>query len=125
MGKNFWPAYIIVAAALLAATWKFAPVVGEKIPAGGRASIRGLVAKCIGHGGASAADADGETQPKPAASAQKPAAPAPAGEYVSCAVLGSVRILSTKRTGRSIDKERKNMIRYAVEMKLYYKGRCL
>ena len=47
MGKNFWPAYIIVAAALLAATWKFAPVVGEKIPAGGRASIRGLVAKCI------------------------------------------------------------------------------
>ena len=55
MGKNFWPAYIIVAAVLLAATWKFAPVVGEKIPAGGRASIRDLVAKCIGHGGASAA----------------------------------------------------------------------
>lgn len=95
MGKNFWPAYIIVAAALLAATWKFAPVVGEKIPAGGRASIRGLVAKCIGHGGASAADAGGETQPKPAASAQKPAAPAPAGEAAAKPGKGGAPSTST------------------------------
>lgn len=48
MGKNFWPVYIIVAAVLLAATWKFAPAVGEKMPQATRDSIRYLVAKCMG-----------------------------------------------------------------------------
>lgn len=48
MGKNFWPVYIIVAAVLLAATWKFAPAVGEKMPQATRDSIRDLVAKCMG-----------------------------------------------------------------------------
>ena len=64
MGKNFWPVYIIVAAVSLAATWKWAPLVGDKIPADSRASIRRLVAKCMGRGGDSAAPA---AAPAPAA----------------------------------------------------------
>ena len=48
MGKNFWPIYIIVAAISLAATWKYAPALGEKIPPASRAAIFDAVAKCFG-----------------------------------------------------------------------------
>lgn len=48
MGKNFWPIYIIVAALSLAATWKYAPALGEKIPPASRAAIFDVVAKCFG-----------------------------------------------------------------------------
>lgn len=48
MGKNFWPVWIIVMAVLLAATWKFAPTIGEKIPQDSRDTIVKLVAKCMG-----------------------------------------------------------------------------
>lgn len=48
MGKNFWPIYIIVAAVSLAATWKYAPALGEKLPPANRAAIFNVVAKCFG-----------------------------------------------------------------------------
>ncbi len=100
MGKNFWPAYIIVAALLLAATWKFAPVVGEKMPADSRASLRRLVAKCMGRGEETASGAVAPAAPAPAAApvagkadvaapaaktapAKAPAAAAPAGGSAS------------------------------------------
>jgi hypothetical protein len=48
MGKSFWFVYFLAATALLAATWRFAPAVGGKLPADARASIRAMVAKCMG-----------------------------------------------------------------------------
>ena len=63
MGKNFWPAYIIVASILLAATWKFAPAIGEKLPQSGRDSILDLVAKCMGRSTGGEADAQPRVQP--------------------------------------------------------------
>lgn len=84
MGKNFWPVFIIVAAVSLAATWRFAPVVGEKMPAANREKIRDAVAACLGHATASADAArpaapasDVKPLAAPAAVAPKPAAAAP------------------------------------------------
>ena len=85
MGKNFWPIYIIVAAVLLAATWQFSPMVGEKLPPSARESIRGLVRTCLGHDTAASSAAAVPAAPaaerpnaiRPLAPAAQPAAQKP------------------------------------------------
>lgn len=94
MGKNFWPVFIIVAAVSLAATWRFAPVVGEKMPAANREKIRDAVAACLNHATASAdaaqpaaptSDVKPLGAPAPAAAAPKPAAPVAAAQKPAAA----------------------------------------
>lgn len=79
MGKNFWPAYLIVASVLLAATWKFAPAIGEKLPQSGRDSIYGLVAKCLGRSTGGEADAQPRVQPPAAEPSRRKVEPQSAG----------------------------------------------
>lgn len=73
MGKNFWPIYIIVAAVSLAATWKFAPVIGEKIPSANRETIRTVVAKCLGRSTSTEGTSGAATPTASTASAGAPA----------------------------------------------------
>ena len=49
MGKSFAPVFLIVAAVSSALVWRFAPVVGTKLPPAVRSSIRQFVAACTGN----------------------------------------------------------------------------
>ncbi len=48
MGGKFWLAYLVTAAALLSATWVYAPAAGERMPDEWRRPIVDFVAKCTG-----------------------------------------------------------------------------
>lgn len=50
MSKSFAPVFLIVAAVSSALVWRFAPVVGTKLPPNVRSSIRQFVAACTGNG---------------------------------------------------------------------------
>ncbi len=91
MGKNFWPIYIIVAALSLAATWKFAPIAGEKMPPATREKIRKTVASCMGRStpeSAPAPVAEGGIKPLVSKALTKsvPAAPVPKAKPAAAGV---------------------------------------
>ena len=46
MGKSFWPIYIAVASISCALVWRFAPVLGERLPADVRDRIIQAVKEC-------------------------------------------------------------------------------
>ena len=114
MGKNFWPIYIIVAAVLLAATWQFSPMVGEKLPPSARESIRGLVRTCLGYDTAASSAAAVPAAPAaerpnairplaPAAqpAAQKPVAAQPAAARPAATVVPKPAAVPGKSNGRA------------------------
>lgn len=73
-GKLFWPVYLIVAAASVAATWVYSPMLGEKLPQSVREPICRLVA--VFTGGEQQEEAESPTPEivPVSAAAQKPAA---------------------------------------------------
>lgn len=50
MGRNYWPVFIVVAALASAATWRFSPQVGRRMPKSFRDQNRILVGAVMGHG---------------------------------------------------------------------------